>query len=199
MKHAPRRPHLVRLIATAGIVAATLIALTPSAYADMFRWEGPNGRVHYGDTLPPEQARHGYEVINPATGEVIQTIAPAKTQAQLAAEADAKKAKEQREKEQAEKQRHDQVLLSLYSNVSDIERARDARLTDIDQQIKQTKGAISRSEKRANDKNLPASVRSDAKQDIQKLQQRVQDLMTQRNQVETKFEADIKRYEQIKH
>lgn len=199
MKHAPSRPHLVRLIAATSLAATTLVALTTSAYADMFRWEGPNGRVHYGDTLPPQQASHGYEVINPATGEVIQTIEPAKTQAQLAAEAEAKKAETQRQKEQEERQRHDQVLLDLYSSVDDIKRARDARLTDIDQQIKQAKGAIGRSEKRANDKNLPSSVRSDAKKDIQSLKERVQDLMDQRHQVQAKFEADIKRYEQIKH
>lgn len=199
MKHAPSRPHLVRLIAATSLVASTLITLTPAAYADMYRWQSPNGRVHYGDTLPPQQAGHGYEMINPATGEVIQTIAPAKTQAQLAAEAAAKKAKEQREKEQAEKERHDQVLLSLYSNVNDIKRARDARLTDIDQQIQQTKGAISRSQKRADDKNLPASVRDDAKKDIENLKERVQDLMTQRQQVEAKFQDDINRFEQIKH
>ena len=118
----------------------------------------------------------------------------------MAAEAAAKKAKEQREKEQAEKQRHDQVLLSLYSNVDDIKRARDTRLADIDQQIQQTKGAINRSARNVpTTRTLPASVRADAKKDIENLKERVQDLMTQRHQVEAKFQNDINRFEQIKH
>jgi len=199
MNSLAHKPSLRRNILLATIGGLGLLALAQPAAASMYRWVDKGGHVHYGDTLPPSQSGRGYEIINPATGAVVQKVAPAKTPAQLAAEAAAKKAEEKRKAAETKQHNQDQVLLNLYNDVGDIKRARNTRLEDLDRQIAQLQGAISRAKRRAGDKSLPKSARADALKDAHHMQQSVEHLNDKRDKVVLKYDRIIKRFKQIKN
>ena len=156
--------------------------------------------VHYGDNMPSSQAMEGYDLINPSTGEVIRHIDRAKTPQELAAEAAAKTAAEQAaEKKRAEEEaqaRRDHMLLDLYSNTSDLERARAQRLDEIDGLIKQTQNALDRANERS--KHAQASSEQQAAfRDMLQLRKNLFDLQERRNDTSKRFDEDLRRFEQL--
>lgn len=176
------------------------LGLSGLAHADLYRWTTKDGDVHFGDNMPSSQARDGYDVIDPKSGEVIRHVDRAKTPQELAAEAAAKAAEEQvaekkHEEEEAQAQR-DHMLLNLYSNTADVERARDQRLGEIDALIKQTEGAI----ERANDRYQHSPNTSEQKsafKDVVQLRKNLFDLQERRNESAKRFEEDLQRFKQL--
>lgn len=171
------------------------------AHADLYRWTTKDGIVHYGDNMPSSQALEGYDLINPTTGEVIRHIDRAKTPQELAAEAAARKAAAQaaekkRTKEEAQAQ-HDRMLLDLYSNTSDLERARTQRLEEIDGMIKRTQNALDRANTRSKNAQT-ASEQKAAFKDILQLRKNLFDLRERRIKTVKQFDADLHRFEQLK-
>lgn len=181
----------------AGLV---FIGLSGVANADLYRWTTKDGMVHYGDNMPSSQAIEGYDLINPSTGEVIQHIDRAKTPQELAAEAAAKTAaKQAAEKKHAEDEaqaQRDHMLLDLYSNTSDLERARTQRLDEIDGLIKQTQNALDRANERS--KHAQASSEQQAAlRDMLQLRKNLFDLQERRNDTSKRFDEDLRRFEQL--
>ena len=176
------------------------LGLSGIADADLYRWTTKNGMVHYGDNMPSSQAMEGYDLINPATGQVIRHIDRAKTPQELATEAAAKAAAEQAaEKKRAEeeaKAQHDHMLLNLYGTTDDLERARKQRLEEIDAQIKQTENALDR----ANDRSKHAQTSSEqqaAFRDMLQLRKNLFDLQERHNETAKRFDEDLHRFEQL--
>lgn len=170
------------------------------AHADLYRWTTKDGMVHYGDNMPSSQAMDGYDLINPSTGEVVRHIDRAKTPQELAAEAAAKKAEEQAaEKKRTEEEaqaRRDHMLLDLYSNTSDLERAKSQRLSEIDGLIKQTQNALDRAIERS--KHAQASSEQKAAfKDMLQLRKNLFDLQERRNETAKRFDEDLRRFEQL--
>lgn len=174
-------------------------ALSIPAEAGMYRWKGSDGRVHYSDSLPPTQSSKGYQIIDPATGSVVQTIPPEKTQAQLDREKAAKQARQAKAKAKAERERQDSILLSLYSSVNDIKRVRDNQLEEIDRQIQQARTALGRAEKHAKQGADHDTNRQQAGQDARQLRANIADLQQKRRAVAKQFRDKIRRFEQIRH
>lgn len=138
---------LLRVFAIALTTAAAMAIVLPTAAAPskqtkkapkLYKWTDKDGVVHYGNAVPAEYADQQKEQIN-EQGQTIKTIDGALTPEQRAAreksEADAVAAKEQLD--------NDKVLLSTYGSVSDIERARDARLAAIEGQINIASSTVS--------------------------------------------------------
>jgi len=176
------------------------LGLSGVAHADLYRWTTKDGMVHYGDNMPSSQAMDGYDLINPSTGEVIRHIDRAKTPQELAAEAAAKKAEEQAaEKKRTEEEaqaRRDHMLLDLYSNTSDLERAKSQRLSEIDGLIKQTQNALDRAIERS--KHAQASSEQKAAfKDMLQLRKNLFDLQERRNETAKRFDEDLRRFEQL--
>ncbi len=152
--------------------------------------------MHYGDNMPSSQALEGYDLINPTTGEVIRHIDRAKTPQELAAEAAAKTAEEKKQAEEEAQARRDHMLLDLYSNTSDLERARKQRLDEIDGLIKQTENAIARAHKRS----INAAAESEKKaalRDLLQLRKNLFDLKERRDEASKRFDDDLRRFEQL--
>lgn len=176
------------------------LALCGVANADLYRWTTKDGMVHYGDNMPSSQAMDGYDLINPSTGEVIRHIDRAKTPQELAAEAATKTAAAQAaEKKRAEEEaqaRRDHMLLDLYSNTSDLERARTQRLSEIDGLINQTQNALDR----ANERSKHAQSKSEqqaAFRDMLQLRKNLFDLQERRRETSKRFDEDLRRFEQL--
>lgn len=109
----------------------------------MYRYIDENGKTVVSSTLPPKYSQGGYEIINDK-GIVIQTVAPRKTEEQLRQE---KLEAERREAErlaQKEQERLDTILINSYTDISDIERARDSELDSKDRDIMLLKNNIRR-------------------------------------------------------
>ena len=107
-------------LAVAGSAAAANNA--PIAY----KWVDEHGITHYGDSVPPQYAERGVELLNKQGVEVGHTEA-AKTPEQLAAEARIHEAS-------LKQQQHDNFLIATYTSVKDIETLRDVRLDQLNGQ-----------------------------------------------------------------
>lgn len=187
-------PRAHRALLLAGVMGLILLPL--SAQAELYRWTTPDGHLHYGDNMPSGQAEHGYDIINPATGEVIRHIDRAKTPEELAAAAAEERKREEAAKAAEEQARKDRVLLQLYASRADIERARTQRLAEVNAQIKQVEDALKRADIRARS-DQPSEVAS-ANRDMAQLRKNLADLYGVRDEVTAQFDHDIKRFEQLK-
>ena len=117
-----------RLITYAGLL---ILACSAGASAQqLYRWVDKNGVVHYGDRVPPEYAKVKRDILNDQAIKV-GTLEAEKTVEQLEAEA----IEAQRIEDES---RRDQVLLTTYLSIEEIEQLRDRRLELIDAQIRVT-------------------------------------------------------------
>ena len=109
----------------------------------MYRYKDENGKVVVSSTLPPKYSQGGYEILNDK-GIVIQTVAPRKTEEQLRQEALEAERLEAERQAQLEQERLDTILINSYTDISDIERARDSELDSKDRDIMLLKNNIRR-------------------------------------------------------
>ena len=128
------------LAATAGLFPV-LEAATPSKSGTKpgttYKWVDEHGVTHYGDGLPPDAGNTGAQVLNrnaiavrdvPAQPRVTEGAAVSQPQVDETA--------------QEAQRRRDRVLLSTYTSLRDIERLRDERVSQINNQITSTRGYI---------------------------------------------------------
>ena len=116
-----------------GVMAQWLF--TSVVYADrMYRYKDENGKTVVSSTLPPKYAQKGYEILN-KQNMVIEVVAPRKTDAQLAAEEAERKRLEAEAEERRRQEQLDAILINSYTDISDVERARDNELSSKDRDI----------------------------------------------------------------
>jgi hypothetical protein len=121
---------------SASLLAVLVMALTGyaghagAAAAAMFEYENDAGEPVYSYTLPPGQAKRGYRKIDPATGQVLEEVAPALPPDEL---------KAQQAREQALAACEDELdrIYQLYGTERDIEYARSETLDSLDTRIGQ--------------------------------------------------------------
>ena len=97
-------------------------------------WTNNEGVRECGNRVPPEYAQQGHQEIS-ESGMIIDEQSRAKTKEELAAEAKKLEMLEEEKRKQAEQKRADNILLATFTNVSEIERARDERIEAIDASI----------------------------------------------------------------
>ena len=124
----------------AWLLGAALVAAATGAEAGerLYRWVDDQGRVHYSDTVPPDQAGQRRE-IKTTEGATVDTVEPPPTREELEAEATRRAAEAQvrarQEAEQRRRQEHDRMLLMTFTSVEEMHTARDERLGAIESQI----------------------------------------------------------------
>ena len=94
--------------------------------AAAYKWVDEQGVTHYGDSIPPQYAERELHLLNKQGVEVGHSDA-AKTAEQLAAEARIREAS-------LKQQQHDNILITSYTSVKDIESLRDVRLDQLNGQ-----------------------------------------------------------------
>jgi len=82
----------------------------------LYRYKNEHGQVEIGDAVPPERAAGGYEVLDAASGRVLETVAAALSPAALAA-------KQARDREAEACQETLARVRALYGSVKDIDAA----------------------------------------------------------------------------
>jgi hypothetical protein len=127
------------------ILIFTLSGLTLSAsvHARMKCWTNNEGVKECGDKVPPEFAQQGHQELGKG-GVVREKTERAKSDEELAEEKRLAEAEAKSKAEKDKQKKLDTILLQTFSNVEDIERARDERVTALEASIKLTQA---RSEK----------------------------------------------------
>ncbi len=173
----------------------------------MYRYVDKSGQMVISNTVPQEASTRGYEILN-AQGRVIETVAPAPTEADLAERA-ARKARDHRAQQQL---LDDTKLLRRYSHPDDVVRAMHRKLNEMQSLSQLKQGNISvivnqldEEQSRAADmersgREIPEAALSK----IDRLQSQIRDIereiTVQNSEVETvrkKFMRDIRRLEEI--
>lgn len=104
----------------------------------MYRYVDKNGQMVISNTVPQEASTRGYDILN-AQGRVVETVAPAPTEADLAARA----AREERERRAQRQRLDDAKLLRRYSHPDDVVRAMHRKLNEMQSLSQLKQGNIS--------------------------------------------------------
>ncbi|EEF81374.1 DUF4124 domain-containing protein [Methylophaga thiooxydans] len=138
---------MIRKFLSHSICILSLLTLSFSAIADrLYRFPDENGVLTLSRSLPPEAAQKGYVILDDKTMRVIERVAPAPTEEEIAEiKAQQAKAKEQEkqaklEAEKAQKHRQqqasfDRTLLITYPTEQDLIDARDKDINYRKEQI----------------------------------------------------------------
>lgn len=119
-------------------LVALLFALSPpGATAKILKWMDAQGRVHYGDRIPPEYARQEHALIN-KQGVTVKTTAAAKTAEEIAVEERLLKLKALEDEEVAAAAARDKILLTTYTSEQDIIDLRDRKIKTLTEAIATT-------------------------------------------------------------
>jgi hypothetical protein len=175
------------------------------APAKMYKWTDKDGVVHYGSTIPAEYADQHKQQLN-AQGQVTKEIEGAMTPEQRA-EVEKRKAAESEAKARGE---NDKILLSTYGSVSDLERAREARLSSLQGQVTMASSTTASIEKEIAKLETQRANAKDPKQ-VEKLDQQLaaqrreltanqRHIVTRQEemaQVRKQFDTDIKRFREL--
>ena len=179
----------------------------------VYRWVDKNGQVHYGDSVPAEYAEQDRDVLNKQgvkVGREEGTITPE--------EAAAKAAEDKAARDEQKRKLRDRVLIQTYQSVKELEVLRDTRLELVDAQLTiqeqslsnlraqraQIERIASRYAPRSAEpgaKPLPDEVAADlerAASDIATQESNLVRRREERENIRLTFEADIKRYQELR-
>lgn len=199
------------LIGLTTTIAASLAHAAGTGHTQ-YKWRDAAGALHYSDSLPPEAAKSGYEVIN-GQGLVIKRVERAKTADELAAAKVAAAKAEVERNAAAQQARDDERLLSMYGDEAELKRSQQQRLDSIDQEISASKFSLRNQEQTLADlldraaeyeragKPLPefqakqiAAMRTQVDDQHQAITRRE----LERDKVVTGFQAEIAHYRELK-
>ncbi|HTD28974.1 MAG TPA: DUF4124 domain-containing protein [Xanthomonadaceae bacterium] len=128
------------------LAAAVLLLFVQTALAQqapsgpkLYRWVGPDGKVHYSDELPPEVLDQARQELSVKSGMTINQVDRAQTAdersaAQAKADAEAKAAAATQKAKES-----DQNLLSSYPTEADLKSAYDQRIAMQNETLKTTR------------------------------------------------------------
>ncbi|MCP3668168.1 MAG: DUF4124 domain-containing protein [Gammaproteobacteria bacterium] len=111
--------------------------------AKLYRWVDSQGKVHYSDKVPPEEASHARSELD-QQGIETRRVDAAKTPEQIAQEKELKRLRIEKQKLIEAQQEKDNVLLRTFRSEDDIVMTRDGKVTAIDVQIQVVRSNISR-------------------------------------------------------
>lgn len=197
--------YLTILTLLAGLLAGA------SASAELYKWVDENGVVHYGDHIPPEYADDPHQRFN-QSGVRIGDVEGAISEQERAARAE-------QERLRLEQERYDRQLLMSYEQVSDIERLREARLADLDQQDNLARNYLASLETRLFDLEIEADrynyphdpdsdkpaipenllrELSETAANVTKYQEVLAEREQERDKLIAGFERDLRRFQELK-
>jgi multidrug efflux pump subunit AcrA (membrane-fusion protein) len=120
------------------ITALLAAAVTLPVHAAGFKcWTNSEGVRECGESVPPEYAQDGHEVLN-QKGTVVDEKERAKTPEELEEEKKLAAIEAEQKAKEKEAKRQDTILLQTFTRVEDIERVRDEQILAIESTIKVT-------------------------------------------------------------
>ena len=194
------------------VLIALFVGITFSlpVMAKLYKWVDEKGITHYGETIPPEYADRDRAELN-NSGRTIKVI-EVPTAAERKAQEEANKKKRADEKAAVEKKRRDLTLTSTYSNVHEIDLARNrslqqinARINNNTSQLKMASDDLLALQKESDDytkanKQIPSTLQDDLKQTqdrVDRLQKNLDKSLADKAAVEARYDADKARYQEL--
>jgi chromosome segregation ATPase len=104
----------------------TLLLVTATASASIYRYTDKNGQVVISNTIPQAASKRGYDILN-NQGRVIDTVDPAPTAEEIAA----REARKRNEEIQARQLELDRKLLERFSHPDDAVRAMHRKIREL--------------------------------------------------------------------
>lgn len=197
-----RQIFLATALLGGGLFSTTVMA------AGVQCWTDKQGHRACGDSVPPQYAKQQREVFD-EQGRVRQVKPREKTEAEVAAEEQAKREADELALKQQKQRDYDRFLLSTYNSEKDIERARDERITMLDGREKLIEKSVSDNQKaieqqQARIDHITKSGKTPGVALTKKLDELKQTLAdnkaalagygTEKQQISDKYNADLARY-----
>lgn len=121
------RPSLIRLL----VIPALLASAPAISNAGIYSWVDELGRRHYGDQIPPQQIKNRHRLLD-QYGRTLQEIEAQKTHEQILEERRQTAIAAEAERLRQRQLTRDRTLLSTFSNVGQIDKLQDDRVSLID-------------------------------------------------------------------
>ena len=209
---------LSMLVPLSGPAAADAVTMsTGEGLQKLYRHRDAKGVVVIDDAVPPQFVRNGYEVLNRA-GQVLEVVPRQLSAEELANLSGEEKAKRDAKAREEKQQAFDESLLLRYSDVADIEAARERgikelqiRLSIVRGNMMQVKANLERDQQKAadierNGRKVPDAMRDTigalhkqielSESDIELRKKEVEDLKAQYRQEIDRFHylTEVKGY-----
>lgn len=199
------------------LLASILFAFSKQAGAGaLYKWVDENGQIRYSDRLPAKQVKKKHQQLN-SQGVVLSTKEAAKSDEELAAEAEAKRKLEEQEAEEARlkeiQYKKDQVLLLTFSSEEELSLARDDRLEVLDSVINLINKSITSTQQQlqqlitsaediylSKGKEVPGGLAQKIEHFTGKLESRYAQLelkMDKKDQINEQYALDLARYREL--
>ena len=185
---------------------------TLPAHAGIKCWTNHEGIRECGNRVPPEYAQQGHQELS-KQGTVIEEQERAKTTEEIAEEQRQAELEAEKLKQEEERHRQDKILLDTFSNVEDIELARDGKIAAIESTIHLTNKRIEKIQEDL-DKRIKAAAAEERSgntpneallKDIESLRRQIKNneafiakKRTEQEEVKSDYDIDIERFKNLK-
>ncbi len=203
----------LRPVCRIGVAALLLGSLQMPAAAATYRWVDSNGRVHYSDSMPPQQAGMGHRELD-KQGRVLKEVERTRRTAeeQRRAEEARQRAELERQRQQ-EEQRRDRALLSSFTSEAEIDLVRDRALELERLQVDSLQAQLHNASAKLNYANgeiqkysepgraVPRSfvlLREEAQEDLLRIGEMLRQRQNNQDMIRAKYEADKLRFRELK-
>lgn len=188
------------------------LAFSLPAQATLYKWVDDKGKVHYGDTIPPEYTKQGSAQLN-KSGVVVKKTSAALTPEQIKARDEAEAKEKADQAAAAEQQRRDKALLATYTDFKEIDLALQRNLGQVDIQIKSNELRIKSVQGRLDSlkkqeagfvqrkKPVPPDVTGDIKkteEEMGRFRGNIANLEKEKEAMRSRFGADKTRFRELK-
>lgn len=196
----------------APFVVGFCLMISSSVYAELYRWVDEHGQVQYSDQVPTQDAQSDKQVIS-ESGRVVKTLEGQKTPEEIEEERRLKAIAEKREREERRKRAHDLALLASFSSVDDMHKARDERVSMVEQSIALSEKRLSKKQAELDrlekvkqgfidrEQSVPGwTMKNSSKLEDQmdSIQSYIEMKLIEKQQIQKKFDADIARFLELK-
>ena len=184
----------------------------PVAGAFVYKWVDEEGKVHYGDSVPPEFSARERKKIN-EQGRTIKVFEAAKTPEEIAENKRLEALRLGQVKEAEAQARKDNVLLATYFSEADLLKTRDSRLASLEGLIQLTHRRIRSMNHRIKQLTEDAAdFERSGKPVPEMLSRQIENIRTQtienesfilekkaeQDEIRMEFDKDIKRFRDLK-
>ena len=183
----------------------------------LYKWIDENGQIRYSDRLPPSQVKKKHQQLN-SQGVILTTKEAAKSDEQLAAEAEAARKLEEENAKQARlkeaQDKKDRVLLLTFSSEEELGIARDNRLDVLDSVIQLINKSINATQQQLDElqtnadaiylskgKEVPGGLAQKIEHFTRKLESRNAQLaskIAEQDRINEQYEKDLARFRELK-
>lgn len=197
---------------TKSLFLMSLLIASSAGAQQMYRWVDDKGKVHYGDTIPPEYANRGNQQMN-KNGRVVKKTDAAMTPEQIKARDEAEAKAKQDKKDAEEQKRRDKALLSTYTDVKEIDLNEKRNLDQMNVRIQSNELNLKSVQMRLDEikkreagfaprgKPVPPDVTAQVKsteQELERVKGNIKEIEQEKTAIRARFAADRARFRELK-